>query len=92
MLFQSILSPQSPHILFFVFAGSHKGLTRVSWSQFSGMAIASYRNQLEVALLKNLSFLALFKLDAQDFFEYNKEIESMGKTLPSTCFIDINIT
>ena len=42
-----------------------------------------YRNQLEVAPLKNLFFLVALKLDMKDFFGYNKEIERMGKTFPT---------
>ena len=36
-------------------------------------------NQLEVAPLKNLFFLAVLKLDVKDSF---KEIDRMGKTFP----------
>ena len=39
-------------------------------------------NQLELAPLKNLFFLAVLKLDVKDSFGCNKEIESMGKTFP----------
>ena len=42
--------------------------------QISGKGL----NQLEVAPLKNLFFLAVLKLDVNDSFE----IESMGKTVP----------
>ena len=45
--------------------------------------IVTYRNQLEVAPLKNLFFLAVLKLGMKDSFEYNKEIERMGKTFPA---------
>ena len=41
-------------------------------------------NQLEVAPLKNLFFLADLKLDVKNSFGYNKEIERMGKTFPTT--------
>ena len=67
--------------------------------------MVTQRNQLKVAPLKNLFFLAFLKLDVKDSFGYNKEIERMGKTfpktnlgqfliwktLPSMYFIDINI-
>ena len=39
----------------------------------------TYSNQLEVAPLKNLFFLAVLRLDVKDSFGYNKEIERMGK-------------
>ena len=42
--------------------------------------IILYRNQLEVAPLKNLFFLTALKLDVKDSFGYNKEIEKMEKT------------
>ena len=42
----------------------------------------TYRNQLDVAPIKNLLFLAVLKLDVNDSFGYNKEIERMGKSLP----------
>ena len=45
--------------------------------------IITYWNQLEVALLKNIFFLAVLKLDVMDFFGYNKETESMEKTFPT---------
>ena len=45
--------------------------------------IVTYMNQLEVAPLKNLFFLAVLKLDVKDSFGYSKEIESMGKTFPT---------
>ena len=45
--------------------------------------MVTYRNQLEVAPLKNLFFLAVLKLDLKDPFGYNKEIERMGKTFPT---------
>ena len=41
-------------------------------------------NQLEVALLKNLFFLAVLKLDVKDSFGYKKEVERMGKTFSIT--------
>ena len=44
--------------------------------------MVTYRNQLEVAPVKNLFFLAVLKLDVKDSFGYNKEIERMGKTSP----------
>ena len=44
--------------------------------------IVTYRDQLEVAPLKNLLILVVLKLDVKDFFEYNEEIESMEKTFP----------
>ena len=37
-------------------------------------------NQLEVAPLKNLFFLAVLILDVKYSFGYNKEVENMGKT------------
>ena len=40
-------------------------------------------NQLEVAPLKNLFFLAVLKLGMKDSFGHNKEIERMGKPLPT---------
>ena len=46
--------------------------------------IVTYRNQLEVAPLKNFFFLAFLKLDTKDSFGYNKEIERMIKTFPAT--------
>ena len=45
--------------------------------------MVTYRNQLEVAPLKNLFFLAVLKLYVKDSFGYNKEIERMGKTFPT---------
>ena len=53
--------------------------------------------------MKNLFFLAVLKLDVQDSFGYNKEIERIGKTLkmekPVLCgcftwivFIELNFT
>ena len=44
--------------------------------------MVTYRNQLKVAPLKNLFFLANLKY-VKDSFGYNKEIESMGKTFPT---------
>ena len=49
----------------------------------SFICIVTYRNQLEIAPLKNLFFLAVLKLDMNDSFAYNKEIERMGKTFPT---------
>ena len=37
-------------------------------------------NQLEVAPLKNIFFLAVLKLVVKNFFVCNKGIEKMGKT------------
>ena len=45
--------------------------------------MVTYRNQLEVAPLKNLFFLAVLKLYVKHFFRYNKEFERMGKTFPT---------
>ena len=42
--------------------------------------IVTYRNQLEVAPLKNLLFLTVLKLDVKNSFGYNKKTERMGKT------------
>ena len=46
--------------------------------------MVTYRNQLEVAPLKNLFLLAVLKLDPKDSLGYNKEVERMGKTFPTT--------
>ena len=35
--------------------------------------MVTYRNQLEVAPLKNLSLIAVLKLNVKDSFRYNKE-------------------
>ena len=40
-------------------------------------------NQLDVALLKNLFFLAVLKLEMKDSFSYKKGTERMGKTFPA---------
>ena len=45
--------------------------------------IVTYRNQLEVAPLENLFFLAVLKLDVKDSFGFNIEIERIGKTFPT---------
>ena len=45
--------------------------------------MGTYRNQLQVAPLKNLFFQAVLELDVKDSFGYNKEIEMMGKTFPT---------
>ena len=42
-----------------------------------------YKNQLEVAPLKNLFFLVVLKLDIKDSSGYNKGIKRMGKTFPT---------
>ena len=42
--------------------------------------MVTYRNQLEVAPLKNIFFLDVLKLEVKDCSGYNKEIERMGKT------------
>ena len=42
--------------------------------------IEFFRNQLKIAPLKNIFFLAVLKLYVKDSFGYNKEIERMGKT------------
>ena len=50
-----------------------------------GPGIVTYKNQLEVAVLKSLIFQARLKLDVKDSFRYKlklKEIESTGKTFP----------
>ena len=47
-----------------------------------GPDIVTYRNQFEVAPLKNLFFQAVLKLDVKNSFGYNKEIEKMGKIFP----------
>ena len=47
-----------------------------------GPDIVTYRNQFEVAPLKNLFFQAVLKLDVKNSFGYNKEIESIRKTFP----------
>ena len=46
----------------------------------SFICIVTYSNQLEVAPLKNILFLAVLKLDVKDSFGYNKENERIGKT------------
>ena len=38
---------------------------------------------MEVALLKNIFFLDVLKLEVKDSFGYNKEIERMVKTFPT---------
>ena len=45
--------------------------------------IVTYKNQLEIAPLKNLFFLAFLKLYVKDSFGCNKESERMGKTFPA---------
>ena len=45
----------------------------------SFLYVVTYRNQLEVAPLKNLFFLAVLKLGKKDSFGYNKEIERCEK-------------
>ena len=54
----------------------------INWNIILSFTV-TYRNQLEVAPLKNLFFLAVLKLDVKDSFGYNKEIERMGKTFPT---------
>ena len=50
---------------------------------FINWNIVTYRNQLEVDPLKNIFFLDVLKLEEQNSNGYNKEIERMGKTLPT---------
>ena len=40
-------------------------------------------NQLELAPLKKLFFLAILRLDVKDSFGQNKGTERMGKTFPT---------
>ena len=44
--------------------------------------MVTFWNQLEVAPLKNLFFLADLRVDVKDSFGQNKETERMGKTFP----------
>ena len=46
--------------------------------------IVTYRNQLEVAPLKNLSFLDVLELDVKDYFKKKKKKKNkrMRKNLP----------
>ena len=43
--------------------------------------IVTYRNQLKVAPLKNLLFLAVLKLDVKNSFGYNKKNWKDGKNI-----------
>ena len=60
----------------------NKGFTDL-WKYTFFCLHSNIQDQLEVAPLKNLFFLAVLRLEVKDSFGYNKETERMGKTFPT---------